>query len=120
MASGTGDDNARLTAEAAAADPEGFAHQAAGVSLYLLVQELSATGMRRGNAFRLAAALLIEETMGLQGLRDCGVPESTMWRWKAEARERGVNVEPQPAQPPAELVDRVSRLLAGLPVPPKD
>lgn len=112
------DEMARRAREAMAADPEAFARQTAGVILYMAARQFVEAGLRPGNSVRLAAAVLIEEAMGPQALRDLRVPDPTMYRWRAEAKAAltAKGTDEMPDVPPAELVDRVARLLAGMPV----
>lgn len=86
---------------------------AMGATLYTMVKEMQAAGISSPESFKLAAALVIENTLGDGAIRDL-VTHPTYFRWKATLREvvaRGIADFEEPREGTVDrVVDHVSEV----------
>lgn len=68
-------------------DFEGALEQSAAVALLGTIEAIKKTGVPSQRALRLGAFVLLEGALGREVWKLVGIPPSTVFRWRAEARE---------------------------------
>lgn len=82
----------------------------AAVSVLSMIEGLKSSGMVSQKAVRLAGFVLLEGVLGREVWRLVGLPDSTVYRWRAQVRQAYASGL-IPDEPPAEFLEKVQELL---------